>query len=271
MPVAELVDLDRYPVDDPNRRAALVVDEAHELRTRSVAVLDGFVRPAALSRMAAAAERLRPLAHRSATSATVYLSAPQPGWPEEHPRSRSLTSSVETVAYDLLPADDALRMLYGSEVLLEFLAEVLGADRLYRYADPFGAVNLATMVAGDELGWHFDQTDFVTSIAIAAPEDGGAFEVAAQVRGPDEENYDGVRAVLDGDRSTVTHVEFRPGALMLFAGRNSLHRVTPVIGQRARHVALLAYDTRPGTDSTDELKLARYGRLPAPSDQETAR
>jgi len=27
-------------------------------------------------------------------------------------------------------------------------------------------------------------------------------------------------------------------------------------------MALLAYDTKAGTDSTDELKLSRYGRLP---------
>jgi len=27
----------------------------------------------------------------------------------------------------------------------------------------------------------------------------------------------------------------------------------------------LAYDTKPGTDSTDELKLSRYGRLPTKS------
>jgi hypothetical protein len=54
----------------------------------------------------------------------------------------------------------------------------------------------------------------------------------------------------------------RPGTLMLFEGRHSMHRVTPVIGDVPRQVALLAYDTRPGTDSTDLLKLVRYGRLP---------
>jgi len=54
-----------------------------------------------------------------------------------------------------------------------------------------------------------------------------------------------------------------PGTLMLFNGRRSMHRVSPVGGDVPRYVALLAYDTKPGTDSTDELKLSRYGRLPA--------
>jgi hypothetical protein len=59
----------------------------------------------------------------------------------------------------------------------------------------------------------------------------------------------------------------QPGSLLLFRGRNSLHRVTPVRGAQARIVALLAFDAKPGTDSTAELKLARYGRTrPLPGD-----
>jgi hypothetical protein len=50
---------------------------------------------------------------------------------------------------------------------------------------------------------------------------------------------------------------------MIFNGRWSMHKVSPVEGPRSRVVALLAYDRKPGTDSTDELKLSRYGRLPA--------
>ena len=51
-----------------------------------------------------------------------------------------------------------------------------------------------------------------------------------------------------------------PGTLLLFEGRYSLHRVTPVGGETARLVALLAYDTKPGTTSSDLLRLVRYGR-----------
>ncbi len=262
MDLASLVDLDRYPVDDPGRRRPLVAAAATELRERSVAVLPGFVRPAALAQMAQDCDALLPLAHRSESDASPYLSAPDPTLPPAHPRARHQQSQVSTVAYDQVPATAPVRALYESDVLLEFLAAVLGVARLYRYADPFGALNLSTMHAGDALAWHFDQTDFVTSLAVAAPSAGGAFEVASAVRTSGDERYDAVAAVLDGDRSAVTRVEFAPGSLMLFAGRHSLHRVTTVEGARPRHVALLAYDTQPGTDSTDELKLARYGRLP---------
>jgi hypothetical protein len=71
-----------------------------------------------------------------------------------------------------------------------------------------------------------------------------------------------VAAVLAGDRSRVSSVPMTPGTLMLFEGRNSLHRVTRIEGDVPRHVALLAYDTVPGTDSSELLKLVRYGRSP---------
>jgi hypothetical protein len=51
-----------------------------------------------------------------------------------------------------------------------------------------------------------------------------------------------------------------PGTLMVFEGRRSIHRVSPVVGATSRVVGLLGYDTEPGTSSSDLLKLVRYGR-----------
>jgi hypothetical protein len=51
-----------------------------------------------------------------------------------------------------------------------------------------------------------------------------------------------------------------PGTLLIFEGRYSLHRVSPVHGPTARHVGLLAYDTKPGTTGSDLLRMDRYGR-----------
>jgi hypothetical protein len=51
-----------------------------------------------------------------------------------------------------------------------------------------------------------------------------------------------------------------PGTLMLFEGRHSLHRVTPVQGSRPRYVGLFGYDTKSDTMSSELLKQIRYGR-----------
>jgi hypothetical protein len=257
---ASAVDLDRYPVLTGRGRGELVSRCRTMIAEEGIVVLPGFVTPDALAAMVAECAALEPAGHHSRVQNTPYLALPDESFPADHPRRRLVDSSLTAVAYDLFPDDSVLRSLYEWEPLARFVGDVLGLDEVHRYADPLGALNVAVMNDGDELGWHFDQTDFVTSIAVRSSEDGGDFEVAGHLRSPQDERYDRVAAVLDGDRSTVTHVHFEPGALMIFAGRFSMHRVTPVEGPSPRYVALLAYDRRPGTDSSELLKLVRYGR-----------
>ena len=109
---------------------------------------------------------------------------------------------------------------------MAFLAALLDRSTLYRYADPFGALNLAVMRDGDELHWHFDQTDFVVSIAIQSSIDGGDFDNAKLIRSSGDEHYDDVAAVLAGRAPERVRTEpMTPGTLMVFEGRNSMHRV----------------------------------------------
>jgi hypothetical protein len=79
-------------------------------------------------------------------------------------------------------------------------------------------------------------------------------------RGPDDERYDDVTAILAGDESRVVTVPMTPGTLMLFEGRHTLHRVSDIGGTRPRNVGLFGYDRKPGTCSSELLRLIRYGR-----------
>lgn len=263
MTAADLVALDRYPFDD----AALVARCHREFAADGVCVLPGFLRPEVLAPLLAECDELAALGHRSVVTGTPYLAPADVQLPEAHPRRALVRTSLEAVAYDLFPATSRLRALYEWDELLRFVAVVLGEPELHRYADPFGALNLAVMREGDELGWHFDMTDFVVSIALQSSTAGGDFLNAKQIRTADDERYDDVAAVLaDGERSPLVRVEpMTAGTLMLFNGRRSLHRVSTVVGDTPRYVALLAYDRTPGTDSSDHLKLTRYGRLPGAS------
>ena len=69
-----------------------------------------------------------------------------------------------------------------------------------------------------------------------------------------------VAHVLAGERDRVVTLPMTPGTLLVFAGRHSLHRVSPIGGVTPRLVALFGYDTEPGTMSSDLLKAVRYGR-----------
>ena len=63
------------------------------------------------------------------------------------------------------------------------------------------------------------------------------------------------------DRTDIITLDLAPGALALFEGRYSIHRVSPIAGSEPRLIALFGYDTKPGTMSSDLLKQRRYGRI----------
>jgi hypothetical protein len=257
------IDLQRYPISDLERAEARALVERcrRELAAVGYCELPGFLTPAGLTELAREAALLAPLAHRHSGASSPYLEIPSPDWPPGHPRLTFGPYSLGAVAYDLIPENAKLRALYQNEALIGFLARCLGVERLYRYADPLGACNVAVMGNGDELEWHFDQTDFVVSIALQSPEGGGEFECVPSIRTASDENYEAVAAILAGATEKVARLPFRPGTLLLFQGRCALHRVAPVRGARDRLVALLGYDTRPGTISSELLQEARYGRV----------
>jgi hypothetical protein len=261
---AAAVDLARYPIDALGGAPAqaLIGECRRQLAASGSCLLPGFVAAAAVAEMAAEAMRLAPLAHRTANSrSTAYLDAPDETVPEAHPKRRLQTTSVGAVAYDLVPPGSLIRRLYEWDGLLHFLAAALGKERLYRYADPLGALNVAVMEEGEHLLWHFDQTDFVVSILLQNAVSGGVFEYVPYIRSPEAPNYDRVWRLLDGAREGVVELDMAPGSLALFEGRHSIHRVTPIDGRQPRLIALLGYDTKPGVTSSERLKLRRYGRM----------
>jgi len=266
MAVTDDVDLARYPIerlDAPDGRA-LVARCRASLAADGACELEGFLHPEAVARMVAESDGVASAAHRSAGRATPYLELPAPDWPDGHPRRSFNAYALGAVAYDRLPPGNALRELYEWEPLMRFVGACVGHEPLFRYADPLGALNLAVMVDGDELEWHFDQTDFVVSLALRNAECGGDFLYAPRVRSAADERYEAVGRVLAGDAGGVRRLPMRPGTLLLFEGRFSMHCVSPIAGATSRLVGLLAYDTKPGTCASPLLQQARYGRVVRP-------
>ena len=261
----DLVDLARFPLDAPGsaRYDAVIDDARRQLAELGAAELSGFVTDAGVAALVADAESLAERAFHSGGVGTPYLELPDDHWGPAHPRQRWMPYAVGAVGYDVMPKRSPLRALYESDELLRFLCDVLDRGELHRYADPCGALNLAVMGHGDELQWHFDQTDFVVSLAIQAATQGGSFDVVPRIRSADDEHYDEVARVLAGDHEGVVTLPMTPGTLLVFEGRHSIHRVSPIGGDRLRHVGLLAYDTKAGTVSSDLLREIRYGRVEA--------
>jgi hypothetical protein len=232
-----------------------------DLQRTGAAEAPAFLSGDGLARCIADAQTLAPRQYKSVGVGTAYLEEPDAAWSSDHPRAIRRRYSVGVVAYDQFPAASPIRRLYEWGPVVAFVSAVLQRAPLYQYADPLGALNLAVMGDGDELQWHYDQTDFVVSLALRDAAAGGDFEVAPKLRSDGDENYPAVARVLAGDTSEVTRLPMTPGTLLIFAGRHSLHRVSPITGATDRLVALFGYDTRPDTRSTPHLQRKRYGRV----------
>ncbi len=247
-PIETLIDLDRYPIKDLRSGAAgaLIEHGRTELDDLGALALPGFIRADALTKLVAETTPLLPRNFIVEQDHTVYFAPADDAFPSDHPKRRSVSSSKGGLSYDYIAKDSALSALYTSETLIGFVSALLGGIPLHRHADPLAACNINIFGPGQKLGWHFDRADFVTSLALQDPQDGGAFEFVPWLRSDDDENYDGVAAVLDGARERVRRLDMPAGTLALFKGHHSLHRVTEVRGARPRLVAVLSYVREPG-------------------------
>jgi len=256
--LADVLNLDRYPLNSAELRAECrgTLDED------GVLVLPGFLTTAAIASLQSEGAENQHLAYYTADSHNIYLSPPDPEYSAEHPRNRQVSSSKGCITTDQIPAGSALRQLYDAPVFREFLCAVLNEAELHPYADPLSSINLHYAGAGQELGWHFDNSSFAITLMIQDPEDGGRFEYVKDVRDADsgDMNYAFSGKVLDGEVPTKT-LSMGAGTLVLFRGRNSMHRVTPVKGQRKRMLVVLAYNTEPGISLSESARMTFYGRL----------
>ena len=259
----DLIDDERYPVGDLSSRAAQRVIDAQRraLAEHGVAILPGFVKAEVIERMAAETLALQPQAFLEDVWGTPYLELADESFPQGHPRRALSRSLTYVVAYDIVPR--AARCAGSTSGIRSCTSSPRSssAAQLYRMADPLGALNLAIMPEEHTQGWHYDNADFVVSLAIQSSARGGHFECAPFIRSADDEHYDAVADVLQGDAGKRLQIfPMTPGTLMLFTGRHSLHRVSPVAGDVPRLVALFAYDARPDANSSELFKYVRYGR-----------
>ena len=153
-------------------------------------------------------------------------------------------------------------MIYDSADFRRFLAAVVGEDALFEYADPLSSINVHFADEGQELGWHFDNSSFAVTLLLQAPHAGGQFQYVRDLRDSDagDMNYQGVSDVLDGQMAP-TDLDIAPGTLVLFRGRNSMHRVTPAIGPLTRILVVLAYNNTPGISLSEAARMTFFGRL----------
>ena len=210
--------------------------------------------------MLALATRLAPRAWASDQAHTIYFEPVDDSAGPEHPRALLQHSAKKAIAYDQIPAGAPIRRLYESDDLTRFIAAVLGKPVLYRSADPLDALEIAIFDDGDELGWHFDNSEFSVTVMYQQPEACGAFDYCPGLRPATTRTTRASRTILRGPPGGVIRLLTSPGTLAVFRGQHALHRVTPVSGPRPRINSVLTYGEHPGMKLSKLTQELFYGR-----------
>ena len=253
-----IVDLQLYPIDQD----AFRVHCKHTFEKQGVLVLPSFLTADAVRHVAREGDTSHDKAYYTQNNHNIYLKPTDPEFDADHPRNRLVSSSKGCITTDQIPSDSILRTLYDNSTFIAFLCEVLDENALFEYADPLSSINLHYAAHGQELGWHFDNSSFAITLLIQKPEAGGVFEYVQNVRDADrgEMSYEQAGRILDGNLPAKT-LCMDAGALVLFRGRNSLHRVTPTQGDVTRMLVVLAYNTEPDIALSESARMTFYGRL----------
>ena len=256
-----VVDLVRYPLADRTLRERC----ARTLEEEGALVLPKFLHRPAIDDALTQSLAREADAFFCTRSHNVFLLEPDPELPSDHPRNREVRSSKGILADDQVDPQSPLRTLYDSTLFREFLRSVTRANGpLHPYADSLASVNVHVQRAGQELGWHFDNSSFAATVMLRPASSGGSFEYCP---GTDRDAWDerevmgAVTRCLDGD-GPIRTLTPGPGDLTLFRGRRALHRVTPT-GENgdARVIAVLAYNETPGQRLSSTAMTTFFGRL----------
>ena len=255
--IRNIIDLGKYPLEDAN----FIKLCRTKISENGVLTLPNFLNEQIIKYLVEAGSDAQNMAFFSNSTHNVYLTKNNLELDDDHIFNRQVVSSKGCITDDQIPQISPLKTLYNSEIFKEFLASVLGEKKLYEYADGLSSINVHYASEGEELGWHFDNSSFAITLLLQAPEAGGSFEYIKDLRDAEagEMNFEGVKSLLDGiTKPEVLKVD--PGTLVLFRGKNSIHRVTPTRGNKTRMLVVLAYNTSPGISLSKSAQITFFGR-----------
>lgn len=257
-----ILDLDRYPLDKPGSTEwfALVETCKADLVKDGMFNLEGFVKSVALTR---AVDELKPiidtLAFVHKRSHNIYFKKEIQGIAADHPALTMTETVNHTVCYDQIP-NSIPAWIYEWPPFIVFLAAVMKKEALFPMRDALARVNVMSYRDGEQLNWHFDRSEFTTTLLLQAPEQGGDFVYRSDLRSDNDPNYEGVAKLLNGEDTLVKTLKLSAGTLNVFRGKNTAHKVSTIKGERERIIAVFSYFDRPGVMFSKEDQIGFYGR-----------
>ena len=232
------------------------------LRKKSVLTLENFLNHECLYSIQQEALSLEVKAFYCSQKHTVLLNQYDESVDKKDPLNIEVISDKGCVPHDLIEPNSQLNLLYHSSKFKFFLTSVLGVKKIFPYTDTLSSINYNYYQNKQQLGWHFDNASFAITLMVQSPDKGGVFEYINKGRDFNS-NYidkDFIYSVLNEDVKAKQLV-VNPGTLVLFYGRNYLHRVTPVESIRPRILVTLNYNQEDNIKLSENARKTFFGRI----------
>lgn len=223
------------------------------------------------------AERRMPgkCTHPGTTWSTIFYQEPSAieELGDAHPLRRLVSRSNTYITAESIPEGIPLRRLQDDPGFQAFLEAVTG-ETLFEYACPVSKFVFSLADEKDHQDWHFDNNFLTLTFMLQKPAHGGLLEVHPRIG---RENYEEISRILEGSAYSTPRGELLPdsnqqvqeggegpqagreefessfpkltyeyevGDMILFIGRDSLHRCTKISGDRTRMIGIISYNTR---------------------------
>ena len=257
--IHKIVNLKKHPIINSIK----YINECYyKLKNKSVLQLDNFLTLEVLEALQKEANGLRKDAFYCSQNHTILLNKKNINYKGDDPCNIEVKSDKGCIPHDMIDKNSFLNKLYKSKYFIEFIKKTLNVKNIYPYKDKLSSINYNFYEKKQQLGWHFDNASFAITLMISSPDKGGVFEYFAKGRNY-EKNYINkklIKKVLD-KKVKINKLKVNPGTLILFYGRNYLHRVTPVESKKGRILVTLNYNLEKGIELSPNARKTFFGRL----------
>jgi len=255
--INSIIDYNKHPINDIK-----YINECNSLiKMNSLLVLENFLSKESLFKILNETKSLEDKAFYCKQQHTILLTKQSDNIDKNDPLNRLMISDKGCVPHDLINKNSDLNNLYKSDVFKTFIKKVLNLDNIFPYTDNLSSINLNYYQKGQQLGWHFDNASFAITLMIQSSTIGGDFEYISEGRDSKNNYIDKklISNIIDGTNKPKK-LDVNEGTLVLFYGRNYLHRVTPVQSKTPRILITLNYNEENHIELSENARLTFFGR-----------
>ena len=256
--INSIVDFSNHPIDD----SQYIYKCNSYIKENSILVLENFLLNSSLNKILNEAKLLEKEAFYCQQKHTILLKKQSSDYDQDDPLNILMTSDKGCVPHDLIEKNSDLNILYQSDIFKNFIIKVLDLEKIYPYVDKLSSVNLNYYQKGQQLGWHFDNASFAITHMIQSAPEGGEFEYISEGRDSNKDfiDKDIISKIISGSEKP-NKLNANDGTLILFYGRNYLHRVTPVESEIPRILVTLNYNEENNVELSENARLTFFGRV----------